>query len=59
VLNEGVRRLGVRGRQDGAQVMEAILDATTGVVTEGRRPVILVLRVGMEGTNAARRGRRP
>jgi len=50
VLNAAVRRLGVRGRQDGAQVMEAILEATTGVVTEGRRPVILVLRVGMEGT---------
>ena len=50
VLNAAVRRLGVRGRLDGAQVMEAILDATKGVVSEGRRPVILVLRVGVEGT---------
>jgi hypothetical protein len=50
VLAAAVRRLGVRGRQDGAQVMEAILDATKGVVSEGRRPVILVLRVGVEGT---------
>ena len=49
VLRAGVRRLGVRGRQDGAQVMEAIQDATKGVVSEGRRPVILVLRVGVEG----------
>ena len=50
VLREGVRRLGVRGRQDGAQVMEAIQEATKGVVSEGQRPVILVLRVGVEGT---------
>ena len=50
VLREGIRRLGVRGRQDGAQVMEAIQEATKGVVSEGQRPVILVLRVGVEGT---------
>ncbi len=50
VLRAGVRRLGARGRQDGAQVMEAIQEATKGVVTEGQRPVILVLRVGVEGT---------
>ena len=50
LLREGVRRLGVRGRQDGAQVMEAIQDATKGVVSEGWRPIILVLRVGVEGT---------
>ena len=50
VLRDGVRRLGVRGRQDGAQVMEAIQDATKGVVSEGWRPIILILRVGVEGT---------
>ena len=50
MLREGIRRLGVRGRQDGAQVMEAIQEATNGVVSEGQRPVILVLRVGVEGT---------
>jgi hypothetical protein len=50
VLREGVRRLGARGRRDGAQVMEAIQEATKGVVSEGQRPVILVLRVGVEGT---------
>src|SRR5688572_27601115 len=49
-LREGVRRLGARGRQDGAQVMEAIQEATKGVVIEGQRAVILVLRVGVEGT---------
>src|SRR4029453_11887007 len=50
VLRQGVRRLGVRGRQHGAQLMEAIEDATKGGVAEGGRPVILVLRVGVEGT---------
>ena len=49
-LRAGVRRLGARGRQDGAQVMEAIQEATKGVVSEGQRPIILVLRVGVEGT---------
>jgi hypothetical protein len=50
LLREGVRRLGVRGRQDGAQVMEAIQEATKGAVGEEQRRVILVLRVGVEGT---------
>lgn len=50
VLRAGVRRLGLRGRQDGAQVMEAINDAARAVPSEGRRPVIVVLRVGVEGT---------
>ena len=49
-LREGVRRLGARGRQDGAQLMEAIQEATKGPVSEEQRPVILVLRVGVEGT---------
>lgn len=51
VLRSGVRRLGARGRQDGAQVMEAIQDATRAVPSEIQRPVILVLRVGVEGTS--------
>ena len=50
VLRTGVRRLGVRGRQHGAQVMEAIQEATGAASSEIRRPVILVLRVGVEGT---------
>src|SRR5215510_13921055 len=50
VLREAVRRVGPRGRSRGAgaQLMEAIQDATRGVVSDGRRPVILVLRVGGE-----------
>ena len=51
VLRSGVRRLGARGRQDGAQVMEAIHDATRAAPGEIQRPVILVLRVGVEGTS--------
>ena len=50
VLAAGVRRLGQRGRQDGAQVMEAIYDAAKAVPSEAWRPVIVVLRVGVEGT---------
>jgi hypothetical protein len=51
VLQSGVRRLGARGRQHGAQVMEAIQDAARAVSSEIRRSVILVLRVGVEGTS--------
>ena len=52
VLREAVRRVGPRGRARGAgaQLMEAIQDATKGVVSDGRRPVILVLRVGGEAS---------
>jgi hypothetical protein len=50
VLRAGVRRLGLRGRQDGAQVMEGIYDAAREAPSEGRRSVIVVLRVGVEGT---------
>jgi len=48
VLRDGLRRLGPRGRQIGAQLMEAIRDAAGTVRHDGRRPVILVLRVGGE-----------
>ena len=50
VLRDAVRRVGPRGRSRGAgaQLMEAVQDATRGVVSDGRRPVILVLRVGGE-----------
>ncbi len=50
VLREGVRRLGARGRQRGAQLMETIQEATKHVRREGRRPVIVVTRVGAEAT---------
>jgi hypothetical protein len=50
VLRDGVRRLGPRGRQVGAQLMDAIQEATGTVRSDGRRPAILVLRVGGEAT---------
>jgi hypothetical protein len=49
-LRDGLRRLGPRGRQGGAQLMEAIEQATRTVRRDGRRPAILVLRVGSEAT---------
>ena len=48
VLRDGLRRLGPRGRQVGAQLMEAIRDSAGTVRHDGRRPMILVLRVGSE-----------
>ena len=48
VLRDGLRRLGPRGRQAGAQLMEAIREAAGTVRRDGRRPAILVLRVGGE-----------
>jgi hypothetical protein len=51
VLKDALRRMGPRGRMPGAgaQLMEAIQDTIKRVPGEGRRPVILVLRVGGEG----------
>jgi hypothetical protein len=40
--------LGSRGRERGAQLIEAIQDAATHVRHEARRPVIVVLRLGGE-----------
>jgi hypothetical protein len=48
-LSEALSRLGPRGRQQGGQLMEAILEATKGVRHEQRRPVIVVMRLGGEG----------
>jgi hypothetical protein len=50
ILKEAVRRVGPRGRARGAgsQLMEAIQAAARGVASDGRRPVILVLRAGGE-----------
>ena len=54
VLREAVRRVGPRGRArgTGAQLLEAIQEATKGVTSDGRRPVILVLRVGGEAATS-------
>ena len=50
ILKEAVGRVGPRGRARGAgpQLMEAMQAATKGVASDGRRPVILVLRAGGE-----------
>jgi hypothetical protein len=47
-LRAGLTRVGSRGVQRGAQLMEAIHDATMTVASETRRPVIVVMRVGGE-----------
>jgi VWFA-related protein len=47
-LSAGLGRMGPRGRQTGAQLIEAIHDATKQVRSETKRPVILVTRVGGE-----------
>ncbi len=48
----GLNRLGVRGRQKDAQLLEAIQDATKTVRHETKRPVIVVLRIGAEATTS-------
>jgi len=50
ILRAGLRRLGSRGLQSGAQLLETIRDATKHVRYEGRRPVIVVVRVGGEAS---------
>jgi VWFA-related protein len=49
-LTTGLRRLGARGSQRGAQLMEAIQDATKTVRSEAGRSAIVVVRVGAEAT---------
>ena len=51
-LNAALGRLGPRGRQIGAQLMEAIQDATKEVRHEARRPVIVVMRLGGEAVTS-------
>jgi VWFA-related protein len=51
-LSAGLARLGPRGRQQGAQLMEAIQDATQAVQHEARRPVIVVMRLGGEAASS-------
>jgi hypothetical protein len=51
-LSAALGRLGPRGRQIGAQLMEAIQDATKEVGHEARRPVIVVMRLGGEAVTS-------
>jgi hypothetical protein len=50
VLRAGLRRIGARGLQRGAQLLETIHGATKHVRREGTRPVIVVVRVGGEAS---------
>ena len=50
MLRAGVRRLGQRGLERGAQLLETIRDAAAHVRSEGTRPVIVVIRVGGEAS---------
>jgi hypothetical protein len=47
-LNAGIRKLGPRGRERGAQLLEAIQEIVRDVRREGTRSVILITRVGAE-----------
>jgi VWFA-related protein len=47
-LSAALKSLGSRGRERGAQLIEAIQEATSHVSHEARRPVIVVLRLGGE-----------
>ncbi len=51
-LKAALLRVGPRGRQRGAQLMETIQAATKHVQRDGTRPVILVTRVGAEATTS-------
>jgi hypothetical protein len=47
-LSEGLTKIGSRGRQQGAQLIEGIMETAKTVRGSSRRPVILVLRIGNE-----------
>ena len=51
-LSKALDGLGKRGTMAGAQLMEAINDATKVVAAPGKRGVILVTRYGAEGTSS-------
>jgi hypothetical protein len=50
-LQKALEQIGRHGQEIGGQLMEAISDATKTIKTEGKRGVILVTRVGGEGTS--------
>jgi hypothetical protein len=47
-LSMGLEKIGSRGRQNGAQVMEAIMETSKTIRGSSKRPVIVVLRIGSE-----------
>jgi hypothetical protein len=47
-LGNGLSKFGAQGRQQGAQLLEAIQEVSRTVATPSTRPVIVVLRIGSE-----------
>ncbi len=47
-LSDGLEKIGSRGRQQDAQLIEGIMETARTVRGSSRRPVILVLRIGNE-----------
>ena len=51
-IGAGIEKLGRRGSvQGGNQLMEAIMSAMENIAAPGKRPVLIVLRIGNEGTS--------
>ena len=51
-IGAGIEKLGRRGTvQGGNQLMEAIVSAMEDIAAPGKRPVLIVLRIGNEGTS--------
>ena len=51
-IGAGIEKLGRRGTvQGGNQLMEAIMGAMEDIAAPGKRPVLIVLRIGNEGTS--------
>jgi hypothetical protein len=51
-LSQALGQLGSRGRQSGAQLLEGIRDTAKTIRAPGKRPVIVVLRIGSEGVTS-------
>jgi VWFA-related protein len=55
LIGAGIQRLGRRGTTQGThQVMDAIMDALKDIAPAGRRPVLIVLRMGNENASSVR-----
>ncbi len=51
-LSDGLGKLGARGHQEGAQLLDGIQREAKTVASDTRRPVILVLRIGNEAVSS-------
>jgi hypothetical protein len=57
LLGAGIQRLGRRGQANGgSQLMEAMADALKDIASPDTHPVLIVLRIGGEGTSTVRPG---